>query len=107
MGEEPGRSESEKGYRVDEAGVSMSGWWELDGGCFLAVWETCVLAQSTEFSCLRRTSEQIEGPPFLDVLRLQPGRNFCKLDGLSKQVGWKHQDLFKRLEDQRKVESNA
>eukprot|EP00927_Polykrikos_kofoidii_P013253 TRINITY_DN1576_c0_g1_i3.p1 TRINITY_DN1576_c0_g1~~TRINITY_DN1576_c0_g1_i3.p1 ORF type:complete len:202 (+),score=31.29 TRINITY_DN1576_c0_g1_i3:56-661(+) len=46
-------------------------------------------------------------PHCLKVLRLQPFRNFCKLGDLSKHVGWKHQDLVKRLEEQRKVKSNA
>merc|ERR1719396_154259 len=46
-------------------------------------------------------------PAALKVLRLRPERRFCKLGDLSKEFGWKHQDLIKRLEDQRKVKSAA
>uniref|UniRef100_A0A7S2NUX4 60S ribosomal protein L13a n=1 Tax=Zooxanthella nutricula TaxID=1333877 RepID=A0A7S2NUX4_9DINO len=46
-------------------------------------------------------------PAALKVLRLRPERRFCKLGDLSKEFGWKHQDLIKRLEDQRKVKSSA
>uniref|UniRef100_A0A7S1LWV7 60S ribosomal protein L13a n=1 Tax=Alexandrium catenella TaxID=2925 RepID=A0A7S1LWV7_ALECA len=46
-------------------------------------------------------------PSCLKVLRLRPERRFCKLGDLSKEVGWKHQDLIARLEDQRKVKSLA
>merc|ERR1712137_1263052 len=46
-------------------------------------------------------------PHCLKVLRLRPERRFCKLGDLSKEVGWKHQDLVERLESQRKVKSNA
>merc|ERR1719181_1426953 len=46
-------------------------------------------------------------PRCLKVLRLRPERRFCRLGDLSKEVGWKHQDLVQRLEGQRKVKSNA
>mmetsp|Transcript_7533 Transcript_7533/g.18682 ORF Transcript_7533/g.18682 Transcript_7533/m.18682 type:complete len:140 (+) Transcript_7533:2-421(+) len=46
-------------------------------------------------------------PHCLKVLRLRPERRFCKLGDLSKEVGWKHQDLVERLESQRKVKSSA
>ena len=46
-------------------------------------------------------------PHCLKVLRLRPERRFCKLGDLSKEVGWKHQDLVERLEGQRKVKSGA
>merc|ERR1712232_798546 len=46
-------------------------------------------------------------PSCLKVLRLRPERRFCKLGDLSKEVGWKHQDLLGRLESQRKVKSSA
>merc|ERR1711972_1143155 len=46
-------------------------------------------------------------PTCLKVLRLRPERRFCKLGDLSKEVGWKHQDLITRLETQRKVKSSA
>merc|ERR1711998_67695 len=37
-------------------------------------------------------------PAALKVLRLRPERRFCRLGDLSKEVGWKHQDLIERLE---------
>merc|ERR1712193_359843 len=46
-------------------------------------------------------------PHCLKVLRLRPERRFCRLGDLSKEVGWKHQDLVARLEAQRKVKSGA
>merc|ERR1712194_458591 len=46
-------------------------------------------------------------PAALKVLRLKPERRFCKLGDLSNEFGWKHKDLIKRLEDQRKVKSDA
>merc|ERR1719277_2791338 len=46
-------------------------------------------------------------PACLKVLRLRPERRFCKLGDLSAEFGWKHKDLIKRLEDQRKVKSSA
>merc|ERR1711933_100282 len=46
-------------------------------------------------------------PAALKVLRLRPERRFCKLGDLSSEFGWKHKDLVKRLEDQRKVKSEA
>jgi len=46
-------------------------------------------------------------PSCLKVLRLRPERRFCKLGDLSKEVGWKHQDLVERLETQRKGRAGA
>mmetsp|Transcript_144903 Transcript_144903/g.367723 ORF Transcript_144903/g.367723 Transcript_144903/m.367723 type:complete len:202 (+) Transcript_144903:83-688(+) len=46
-------------------------------------------------------------PQALKVLRLRPERRFCKLGDLASEFGWKHKDLIKRLEDQRKVKSEA
>mmetsp|Transcript_173193 Transcript_173193/g.421278 ORF Transcript_173193/g.421278 Transcript_173193/m.421278 type:complete len:202 (-) Transcript_173193:86-691(-) len=46
-------------------------------------------------------------PSALKVLRLKPERRFCKLGDLSKEFGWKHQDLIARLEDQRRVKALA
>jgi len=46
-------------------------------------------------------------PSCLKVLRLRPERRFCKLGDLSKEVGWKHQDLVERLETQRKAKNAA
>jgi len=46
-------------------------------------------------------------PAALKVLRLKPERRFCRLGDLAKEVGWKHNDLLKRLETARKVKSSA
>jgi large subunit ribosomal protein L13Ae len=46
-------------------------------------------------------------PAALKVLRLRPERRFCKLGDLSREFGWKHQELIQRLEGQRKVKSEA
>jgi len=46
-------------------------------------------------------------PGALRVLRLKPGRKFCRLGDLSSQVGWSHNDLVKRLEAKRKVKAYA
>merc|ERR1719401_2701562 len=46
-------------------------------------------------------------PSCLKVLRLKKERHFCRLGELSTHVGWKQDDLIKRLEDQRKVKSEA
>jgi large subunit ribosomal protein L13Ae len=46
-------------------------------------------------------------PNALRVLRLKPGRKFCRLGDLSAQVGWSHNDLVKRLETKRKVKAFA
>jgi len=46
-------------------------------------------------------------PGALRVLRLKPGRKFCRLGDLSSQVGWSHNDLVKRLEAKRKVKAFA
>ncbi|XP_065057176.1 large ribosomal subunit protein uL13-like [Rhopilema esculentum] len=44
-------------------------------------------------------------PAALRVLRLKPGRKFCRLGRLSHEVGWKYQDVVKTLEDKRKARS--
>merc|ERR1712048_1351912 len=44
-------------------------------------------------------------PAALKVLRLKPERKFCRLGDLSKEVGWKHNDLLNRLEGARKTRS--
>mmetsp|Transcript_29372 Transcript_29372/g.84382 ORF Transcript_29372/g.84382 Transcript_29372/m.84382 type:complete len:202 (+) Transcript_29372:95-700(+) len=46
-------------------------------------------------------------PSALKALRLKPERRFCKLGDLSREYGWKHQDLLARLEGQRKVKGQA
>jgi len=46
-------------------------------------------------------------PQALKVLRLKPHRKYCRLGDLASSVGWKYNDLTKRLEDQRRVKSEA
>merc|ERR1712032_1639191 len=46
-------------------------------------------------------------PSCLKVLRLKPERRFCRLGDLSKECGWKQNDLINRLEAQRKVKGSA
>ena len=46
-------------------------------------------------------------PCALRVLRLKPGRNFTVLGDLANSVGWKHQELLKKLEAKRKVKAEA
>ena len=46
-------------------------------------------------------------PAALKVLRLKPERKFCRLGDLSRDFGWKHNDLIARLEGARKVRANA
>eukprot|EP00798_Chlamydomonas_sp_ICE-L_P000276 gene276-1605_t len=44
-------------------------------------------------------------PDALKVLRMQHGHRFCVLGDLSTQVGWKHGDTIKELEEKRKVKA--
>ncbi|KAG4300855.1 hypothetical protein PCANB_002890 [Pneumocystis canis] len=44
-------------------------------------------------------------PSALRVLRLRPGRKFCTVGRLSKEVGWKYQDIISKLEEKRKIRS--
>jgi large subunit ribosomal protein L13Ae len=46
-------------------------------------------------------------PAALRVLRLRPGRKFCRLGDLSQQVGWQHDGLIKQLEEKRKTKAAA
>jgi large subunit ribosomal protein L13Ae len=46
-------------------------------------------------------------PAALQVTRLKPGREFCNLGELAKEIGWKHYDLITRLEAKRKTASEA
>lgn len=46
-------------------------------------------------------------PEAMRVIRLKQGRDFANLGELASQTGWKHADLIKRLEDNRKVRANA
>jgi len=46
--------------------------------------------------------------PFaLRVLRLKPGRKYCRLGDLATSVGWAHDGLIKRLEEKRMKYSSA
>lgn len=45
-------------------------------------------------------------PAALKAMRLKPTRDFTVLGDLAHSVGWKHQDLLKRLEAKRKVDAN-
>ncbi|CAN6675069.1 large ribosomal subunit protein uL13A [Trichomonascus vanleenenianus] len=46
-------------------------------------------------------------PQALRVLRLKQGRKYCTVGRLSHEVGWKYQDVVSRLEERRKVKSQA
>ena len=46
-------------------------------------------------------------PEALRVTRLAPGRRYTNLGRLASEVGWKNKDLIARLEEKRKVKSEA
>mmetsp|Transcript_81242 Transcript_81242/g.143287 ORF Transcript_81242/g.143287 Transcript_81242/m.143287 type:complete len:188 (+) Transcript_81242:82-645(+) len=46
-------------------------------------------------------------PDALKVTRLRAERKYCNLGRLANDVGWKHWDLVKRLEEKRKAKSHA
>jgi len=46
-------------------------------------------------------------PAALRVLRLKPGRKYCRLGDLAKAYGWAHDGLIKSLEAKRKTKSAA
>jgi large subunit ribosomal protein L13Ae len=46
-------------------------------------------------------------PQALRVLRLKPGRKYCTIKRLSHEVGWAHRDVVDRLEEKRKIKSQA
>ncbi|KAI9675462.1 MAG: hypothetical protein M1822_008940 [Bathelium mastoideum] len=46
-------------------------------------------------------------PQALRVLRLKPGRKYCTVGRLGHEFGWKYQDVVARLEERRKVKSQA
>lgn len=46
-------------------------------------------------------------PSALRILRLKPGRKFCRLGDLASHVGWQHNDLILKLEAKRKTRSAA
>lgn len=43
----------------------------------------------------------------LRVLRLKPGRKFAVLGDLSRDMGWKYQDVLAKFEDSRKEKNTA
>jgi len=46
-------------------------------------------------------------PQALRQVRLKPGRKWCRLGDFSREVGWNHDPLIKRLEHKRKVKAAA
>ncbi|KTW31453.1 60S ribosomal protein L16 [Pneumocystis carinii B80] len=46
-------------------------------------------------------------PDALRVLRLKPGRKFCAVGRLSKEIGWKYENIISKLEEKRKIRSHA
>ncbi|CAG8544416.1 9403_t:CDS:2 [Ambispora gerdemannii] len=46
-------------------------------------------------------------PAALRVLRLKPGRRYTTISRLSCEVGWKYEDVVKKLEAKRKEHSNS
>lgn len=52
------------------------------------------------------TKKRVVIPDALRVTRLKPGRDYCSLGRLAHEVGWKHWDLIKELEEQRKARSH-
>ena len=44
-------------------------------------------------------------PDALRVLRLKPGRKWCRLDRLAAEVGWKYRDVVAALEAKRKAKA--
>lgn len=44
-------------------------------------------------------------PAALRVVRLKPGRKFCRLGRLSHETGWKYQDVVATLEEKRKAKA--
>lgn len=53
------------------------------------------------------TKKRVVVPQALRVLRLKPGRKYCTVGRLSHEVGWKYDDIVKRLEEKRKLKSAA
>ncbi|QSL65445.1 hypothetical protein MERGE_002756 [Pneumocystis wakefieldiae] len=46
-------------------------------------------------------------PNALRVLMLKPGRKFCTIGRLSKEIGWKYDNIVSKLEEKRKIRSHA
>lgn len=53
------------------------------------------------------TKKRMVVPAALRVLRLRPGRKYCTVGRLSREVGWKYADVVDKLEERRKVKSAA
>ncbi|KAI9594670.1 60S ribosomal protein L16 [Syncephalis fuscata] len=53
------------------------------------------------------TVKRVVVPAALRVVRLQPGRKYCTLSRLAREVGWKYEEVVKKLEDKRMVRSQA
>jgi len=53
------------------------------------------------------TKKRVVVPQALRILRLKPGRKYCTVGRLSHEVGWKYDDIVKRLEEKRKLKSAA
>ncbi|CAM9271028.1 unnamed protein product [Chrysoparadoxa australica] len=70
----------------------------------------CALARLSSFEGIPApydTQKRMVVPDALKVIRMAPGRRYCVLGRLAKEVGWAHSDLISRLEAQRKVKSEA
>ncbi|RKP24648.1 60S ribosomal protein L16 [Syncephalis pseudoplumigaleata] len=53
------------------------------------------------------TVKRVVVPSALRVVRLQPGRKYCTLSRLAREVGWKYEEVINKLENKRKVRSQA
>jgi len=53
------------------------------------------------------TKKRVVVPQALRVLRLKPGRKYCSVGRLSKEFGWNYGEIVTRLEEKRKVRSEA
>jgi len=53
------------------------------------------------------TKKRMVVPQALRILRLKPGRKYCTVGRLSKEFGWNYGDIVTKLEEKRKVRSEA
>merc|ERR1712224_931782 len=44
-------------------------------------------------------------PSALRVIKLKPGRKYCRLGRLSQETGWKYHDVVSKLEEKRKAQA--
>ncbi|KAI9291877.1 60S ribosomal protein L16 [Neoconidiobolus thromboides FSU 785] len=51
--------------------------------------------------------KRVVAPAALRVLRLKPGRKFTVLKRIASEVGWKYEGVIAKLEEKRKVKSQA